>query len=63
MKCIDKLRADLKAIGAELDGDERDNVLNCDAPRGYVWAANDCGAVSDYDSQLRRPDMGGESDR
>jgi len=44
MKCIEKLRADLAAIGATLD--EGDGyVLNCDAPSGYVWAATGCTAI------------------
>lgn len=45
MKIIEQLRAKLAAVGATLD--EGDGyTLNCDAPSGYVWQANDCTTIA-----------------
>jgi hypothetical protein len=43
MKLIDQLRQQLEAVGATLD--VGDTALYCDAPPGYVWAANDCACL------------------
>lgn len=45
MKLIDQLERDLARVGASLDPD-RDWTLNCDAPCGYVWAANGCRTIT-----------------
>lgn len=45
MKAIEKLRKELEAIGATLD-DSSDYSLHCDAPRGYVWRANQTPTLS-----------------
>ena len=37
-KLIERLRERLGKVGATLDAN--DYTLNCDAPPGYVWAAN-----------------------
>lgn len=44
LKVVMELKRKLESIGATLDyGDGY--VLNCDAPSGYVWAANGCHAI------------------
>lgn len=45
MKVIDSLRAKLESIGATLD-EGAGYVLCCDAPKGYVWKANEMPCVS-----------------
>lgn len=41
MKAIEELKRKLAAVGATLD-ENYSYDLNCDAPSGYVWAANGC---------------------
>ena len=40
MKTVEKLKAKLASIGANLD--ESNFIYHCDAPSGYVWAATGC---------------------
>jgi len=43
MKCIEQLKSWLAERGATLD-EQAECFLNCDAPSGHVWVANDCTA-------------------
>jgi hypothetical protein len=45
VKTIENLRAKLAVMGATLD-EGAGYALNCDAPVGYVWAANGCGTIT-----------------
>jgi hypothetical protein len=41
-KLLDRLRARLARVGAELDDQGMPQFCNLDAPRGYLWACNGC---------------------
>ena len=46
MKMIERLRDQLRQIGATLDDTSNEYALCCDAPSGYVWRANGCASIA-----------------